>query len=84
MQQCPRHFRLSKGVLQALATYALPAAGVWWVGEREGGTPRFQHWHFARHAMQCCDAARGAALLCPASLPPLRCSLPAARPPLLQ
>lgn len=27
MQQCPRHFRLAKSVLEGLATYALPAAG---------------------------------------------------------
>ena len=27
MQQCPRHFRLAKAVLEALAAYALPAAG---------------------------------------------------------
>ncbi|KAL4418889.1 hypothetical protein ABPG77_002632 [Micractinium sp. CCAP 211/92] len=26
MQQCPRHFRLSRGVVQALTDYALPAA----------------------------------------------------------
>ena len=27
MQQCPRHFRLSREVLAPLTTYALPAAG---------------------------------------------------------
>lgn len=27
MQQCPRHFRLSRGVVQALTSYTLPAAG---------------------------------------------------------
>ena len=27
MQQCPRQFRLSRGVLEGLAAYALPAAG---------------------------------------------------------
>lgn len=26
MQQCPRHFRLSKGVLEAMATYGIPCA----------------------------------------------------------
>ena len=74
MQQCPRHFRLSKGVLQALATYALPAAGV--CGGGEGGMPCFQPWQFARHVIHCCDAARRAALCCHAFL--LTCALLAA------
>lgn len=37
MQQCPRHFRLSAGVLEGLATYALPAAGSGGAGWRLGG-----------------------------------------------
>lgn len=62
MQQCPRHFRLSRGVVQALTDYALPAAGAG-SGAACHGAPSAAHLKSQRLALHAgaLDSSHGAA-----------------------